>query len=256
MSDPVRIQTLRPLVRYVDHDHAVIEAHFATLPPVDPAEQPPACRAVQVHLEIEGSDGFHDEGDARLQLHDHQGSLRFEVVHPQRWWPAGMGDQPLYRLSLQLDDPGYGCGGGETTFGLTSIRRDRVLGDGFAPSLLVNGQICDIDSVVVIDQINEKQLLPATGESLLLVRDHFGTELLYDAADRAGILLIQCVPIDPNASFETSVAREVARLAPHPSLAGYYVGHLGELIEPVTAALRRLDPTRTVFRRFPLDEAA
>ncbi|MEM7627251.1 MAG: hypothetical protein AAF333_16770 [Planctomycetota bacterium] len=256
MNDSVRIQTLRPLVRYVDRDHAVIEAHFATLPPVDPAEQPPACRAVDVHLEIEGSDGFHDEGDTRLQLHDHQGQLRFEVVKPERWWPAGMGPQPLYTLSLQLHDPGYGEAESETTFGLTSVRRDRVLGEGFAPSLLVNGQICDIGSVVVIDQINERQLLPATGESLLLVRDHFGTDVLYDAADRAGILLIQCVPIAPDAAFESAVAAEVARLSPHPSLAGYFVGHLGELIEPVAEALRELDPTRAVFRRFPLDEAA
>lgn len=256
MNDSVRLKTFRPLVRYVDDDQAVIEAHFSMLPSVDPAGRRPACRAVEVHLEIQGSDGFHDEGDARLQLYDHRGSLRFEVVKPQRWWPAGMGLQPLYTLSLQLHDPGYGEAESQTTFGLTSVRRDRVLGEGFAPSLLVNGQICDIDSVVVIDQISERKLLPATGQSLLLVRDHFGTDLLYDAADRAGILLIQCVPIDPRAAFESAVAEEVARLAPHPSLAGYFVGHLGELTEPVAEALRRLDPTRAIFRRFPLDEAA
>ncbi|MEL7089846.1 MAG: hypothetical protein AAGL98_15610, partial [Planctomycetota bacterium] len=175
---------------------------------------------------------------------------------PERWWPAGMGPQPLYTLSLQLHDPGYGVAETRTTFGLTSVRRDRVLGDDFAPSLLVNGQICDIDSIVVIDRVCERRLLPATGQSLLLVRDHFGTDLLYDAADRAGILLVQCVPLDPRAALESAVAAEVDRLAAHPSLAGYFVGHLGELTEPVAQTLRRLDPAHAVFRRFPLDEAA
>jgi hypothetical protein len=256
MTPSVRLHSIRPLVRYVDQDHAVVEAHFITLSTLDAPHAQPPRRAVRVHLEIDGSDGFHDEGDSHVPLTDHRGSVRFEIVCPQRWWPAGMGDQPLYRLSLQLEDPGYGTAEAAIDFGLTSVRRDRVLGRNLPPSLLVNGQICDYDTVVTVDRIDESQILPATGDTLLLIRDHFGNDLLYTAADHAGILLIQAVPLSPDGRPSQSVAEHIARLTPHPSLAGYYVGHLGQLSDRVADALRQQDPTRPVFRRFPLDLAA
>src|SRR5690606_19083748 len=99
------------------------------------------------------------------------------------------------------------AGGEETdrqtvTFGMTSVRQD-------AATLLVNGQSCRIGSVVTVDRVQEKQLLPAAGDSLLLVRDHYGTEQLYDAADRAGILLVQCVPLSPDGRLLPEVLEQV-----------------------------------------------
>ncbi|MEM9913431.1 MAG: hypothetical protein AAF911_00550 [Planctomycetota bacterium] len=256
MHQVVRLESVRPLVRYVDHDQAVIDAHFTTLPAVAGSARQSPGRAVDVFVEIDGSDGFHDEGHTRVQLTDHRGSVRFEIVRPQRWWPAGMGEQALYTLSVTVAEEGRGRAEQTVTFGLTSVRRDRVLGEDFDESLLVNGQICDIDSVVVVDRTDADQLLPATGESLLLVRDHFGPDVLYDAADRAGILMVQCVPIHPEAKVESAVSRQVARLTAHPSLAGYFVGHLGALSDRVAEALSQIDPTRMVFRRFPLADVA
>lgn len=258
MKNAVRMQSVRPLVRYVDRDQAVIDTHVSMLPPLADEQHPdPATkRVVEIDLQIDGSDGFHDEGSARVTLTDNRGSVRFEVIEPQRWWSAGMGEQSLYNLSITLTDQEFGQDHRQITFGLTSVRRDRVLGEGFDPSLLVNGQICDIESIVVVDQIDENNLLPATGDSLLLVRDHFGPEVLYDAADRAGILLIQCVPIHPKGRAHAAIAEQVDRLAGHPSLAGYYVGHLGRQSDRVAEAIKQCDPTRTVFRDFPLHDAA
>lgn len=256
MKHGTRLESIHPLVRYVDRDQAVIDAHFTTLPAVDGCRLQPPGRAVEVMIEIDGSDGFHDEGRTRVQLSNHRGSVRFEIVHPQLWWPAGMGEQSLYTLSLTVVEDDLGLDDKTVTFGLASVRRDRVLGEAFDPSLLVNGRICDIASVVVVDRANEHQLLPATGESLLFVRDHYGPDLLYEAADRAGILMIQSVPIHPEAKVESMVADHVARLTSHPSLAGYFVGHLGALSDRVAEALRWIDPTRAVYRRFPLTDAA
>ncbi len=256
MIRPLRIRSVRPLVRYVDREQAVIDTHICTLPVLTDGEAaPPADRVVHVALSIDGADGFHDEGSTAVQLTQHRGSVRFDLVEPERWWPAGMGNQSLYRLHVEVTDE-TGQAESDVTFGLTSVRRDRVLGEAFDPSLLVNGEICDIGSVVVVDKTDENQLLPATGDSLLLVRDHFGTDTLYEAADRAGILMVQCVPIDGEAHVEDAVADEVDRLASHPSLAGYFVGHLGELSDRVAKALKKLDPTRAVFNAFPLTEAA
>ena len=254
MVAPLRFGSVRPLVRYVDDRQAVIDTRFTALDPPDAAG--PSTRAVEVLIEVDGEDGFHDEGAARVTTRLGAGSFRFEIVEPQRWWPAGMGEQALYTLNIRLLFDDGVVDKKSFTLGLTSVRRDHALGQQFGPQLLVNGRICEVQDVLVIDRVDESSLLPATGESLLLVRDHYGCESLYDAADRAGILLIQSVPIDPNGTPEAAVADQVDRLASHPSLAGYFVGHLGDLTQQVTDHIRRLDPTRGVFHDFPLSPAA
>ncbi len=258
MVAPLRFESVRPLVRYVDEDVAVIDTHFRVRPGLAaedcrPADQDPRP-AVVVHVEIEGDSGFFDEGDTPMRLEtDGQGSVRFELCAPHRWWPSGMGEQPLYTLKIALladDEP---LDEQRVTFGLASVRRERALGHDFEPVLLVNGRICEVRDVLVIDQADAAALLPATGESLLLVRDHYGDQTLYDAADRAGILLVQSVPIDENGRPSDAVRAQLDRLASHPCLAGYFVGHLGGLSDRVADAVREMDPTRSVFRRFPVD---
>ena len=76
------------------------------------------------------------------------------------------------------------------------------------------------------------------------------------SADRAGILLIQCVPVDEQGSPAETIDTQIERLASHPSLAGYFVGHLGKLCDTVAERIRAIDPTRAVFRRFPVEMAA
>ena len=256
MSHRLRVTSLRPLVRYVDGEQAVIDARFSlAAEPVGWAgavgagrvHGPGAEVVASVHLEIDGGDGFHDEGDVRLLLEENGSSFRFEVVHPSRWWPSGMGEQPLYDLKLwvRLDD-------GRTAqrrveLGLTSVRSAEGV-----ETLLVNGRPAPIRSVIPVDIVDEKALLPASGSTLLLVRDHYGPDLLYRAADRAGVLLVQCVPIDAGAAPEDALETQVDRLAPHPSLAGWYVGDLGAISDAVAARLRELDPTHAVFRELPV----
>jgi beta-galactosidase/beta-glucuronidase len=257
MVHPLHLTSLRPLVRYVDEDQAVIDAHLAAA--FVPDESCPPNPVVDVVAEINGADGFHDEGHTRLRLVNGAASMRFEVVHPQRWWPAGMGEQPLYELTVHVISHDDLLDKKSVTFGLTSVRRDAnraALEAGREMLLLVNGQECDIASVIVVDRADERALLPATGRSLLLVRDYYGPDLLYDAADRAGILLVQCIPIHPDGRPEVDVEAQVDRLSAHPSLAGWFVGHLGQISDEVAKRIAELDPTRSVFRDFPVKPAA
>jgi hypothetical protein len=251
MKSAVRLKSVRPLVRYVDEQQAVIDAHFSTLGAL-PRDADDAD--VEVLVELDATDGFHDEGTTPLRLEEGRGAVRFEIVQPERWWPAGMGEQPLYTMTIRLVAGGCEIDSRSLTFGLTSVRRDETVGHG--PALLVNGQVCRFRNVVLVDLVDEKNLLPATGGSLLIVRDHYGPELLYQAADRAGILLLQCVPIDPEARPESAVYSELDRLTAHPSLAGYFVGHLGKLSAAVAQRIRDLDPTRAVFHDLPASPAA
>ena len=250
MSSDLRLESVRPLIRYVDEEQAVIETHFHAVGPI-PRASAGFTGETDVHITIQGFDGFLDEGEARIPVHDGEGSLRFEVIHPQRWWPAGMGEQPLYELTLRLIDGDSILDQRTITLGLTSVRRDSESHDENHPVFLVNGQHFQVQSIVMVDRIDEKTLLPATGDSLLLIRDHYGPELLYEAADRAGVLLIQSVPISAVGKPSIEVADEVDRLAAHPCLAGWFVGHLGDARDAVIERIKSLDPTHTIFHRFP-----
>lgn len=256
-----QLASVRPMVRYVDSDRAVIEVHFNAMPEL-PRQRPHAHDELDINVAIHGSDGYHDEHEALLQLHDGVGKVRFDIVQPELWWPAGMGSQPLYNFDVLLSRDNQVLEQRHFMIGLTSIRRgtqqDDQGNDCLQAAWTVNGQRCPLESVVVVDRTDENNLLPVTGDSLLLVRDHYGPEVLYEAADRAGILLVQCVPIHPNAMPEKDMANEVERLAPHACLAGWYVGHLGRLSDMVAAGIQKLDPTRPIFREsdLPVPDAA
>jgi len=255
MSGELKLSSVRPLVRYVDEDQAVIDTHFNTAGSIPKATAGFTGEA-DVHVTIQGFDGFHDEGQTRTPVRNGEGSVRFEVVCPQRWWPAGMGDQPLYSLTLRLVHRDSIVDQSTVTFGLTSVRRDKNNDAQDTPRFLVNGQHCRIQNVIMVDRVDENTLLPATGDSLLMVRDHYGPELLYEAADRAGVLLIQSVPISAQGKPSEEVAKEVDRLAAHPCLAGWFVGHLGEVRDKVCQRIKTLDPTHSVFERFPEPRAS
>ncbi len=250
--------TLRPLVRYVDEDQAVIELRIA-LPrrsSLQPHERPlPA----EVLIEITGPDGFNDE--QRMTLHPEKGpvQVRFQVVYPRGWWPAGMGEQALYTLTTTLLIDNAVTETRTSTVGLTSVRRAPDLRwRGELPhEFLVNGEVCPIRSILPVDLIDERRLLPVAGHSLLIVRGHYGPDVLYESADRTGLLLIQAVPIDPDDEPETDVAAEVDRLSAHPSLAGWFVGHLGAMRRcRVASGSASCDPSRNVFLDIPGAPAA
>lgn len=246
----LRFSSVRSLVRYVDEELAVVEARFSLREPMAwPGDALPG--ALAMHMRIESAEGFNDEQISLVRPENGQGFVRFELVSPQRWWPVGMGDQDLYTVRLSLLHNDEIADQHEATVGLTSVRSaDRT--DAIESSrLLVNGQECPIDDFITVDAPDERMFLPVGGQSVLLVRGHYGPNVLYDAADRAGILMIQCVPIDPAGCPDATVAQEVDRLAGHPSLAGWYIGHLGPAVEELYRRIRQLDPTRSVFRQLP-----
>ncbi len=196
------VTSLRPLVRYVDEQQAVIDVHVPTHPGAGPYPAVEANAHLELFMEIAGADGFHDESRVVLPMRDGEGGTRFEIVEPQRWWPAGMGEQPLYEMTLTLMHGKRWLDQRHVSIGLTSVRPNGDDAELAEPRLLVNGQVCAFRSVLPVDRIDENQLLPVTGDSLLLVRDHYGPDVLYQAADRAGVLLVQCVPIHPLAQPE------------------------------------------------------
>jgi len=248
LSTPPRFGAARCLVRYVDSDQAVIETRYAIR---DAHERGGADRRVSVQIDVTSGDGFHDTEEHQLRPGERRGIMRTELVRPDLWWPAGMGEQKLYDITASLLVGGVPIEQRSVCLGMASVRQHRAEPRTAPRYLLVNGQEFPIDHVIAIDEPDERTLLPIGGASLVIVRGHYGPDLLYDAADRAGVLLIQCVPIDPDGEPVRQVGPAVRRLASHPSLVGWYVGHLGPLAEPAEHTVRDLDPQHPVFHQLP-----
>lgn len=240
----------RTLVRYVDERQAVIDTHvFVRRAALSDVGRRDRGKPLDVLVRLESADGQVLEKRTTIEPDSDSGLLRLDLSDPRRWWPAGMGEQALYTVTITLLLADQPLARWESVIGLTSVRPGAT--DNEQPVLLVNGRPCSIHAVVPVRPVDEQQLLAVGPDSLLLVSDHFAPDVLCEAADRAGILLVQSVPapeVDPRADLRA----QVDRLCGHPSLAGWLVSRAGDIGDHLVEAIRKLDPTRSVFRRLPV----
>ncbi|MAX24670.1 MAG: hypothetical protein CMJ19_09220 [Phycisphaeraceae bacterium] len=251
--DAPALAQIKPVVRYVDDEQAVIDTHFRLKPhlPESGIQNP---KRVRVLLEVENDDGFHDETFAHVELDHLCGMVRMQMVLPEMWWPAGMGSQALYNVNLTLLKGRRILDKVNTTVGLTSVR---VTDSHFdTRTFMVNGKPCEIHTIVPVDHVHEDALLPASGDSLIVVRDHYGSDSLFAAADLAGILMVQCVPIAADGKPERELADQISRLSSHPSLAGWCVSPQGRLSKRMAQQLKELDPIHPIIEHSPGNWAA
>ena len=165
-----------------------------------------------------------------------------EIDDPRLWWPAGLGDQPLYSVRAELLgekelDVWEGRVGLRT---MTVSRRKDEWGESF--SHCVNG--VDVFAMGA-DYIPEDNLLPrvspertrrlledARAANMNCVRvwggGHYPSDAFYDACDELGLLVWQdfmfaCAVYNLTEEFEENITAEfvdnIRRLRHHPSLA-------------------------------------
>ena len=60
-----------------------------------------------------------------LPLTGGAGTAQFTITDPQLWWPNGMGDQPLYHVTVTLDDGGVTLDTWQKRIGLRTLKLDR-----------------------------------------------------------------------------------------------------------------------------------
>ena len=166
--------------------------------------------------------------------------VTIEIDEPELWWPAGLGEQPLYTVSVELGD---GLDSWERRIGLRTMtvsRRKDEWGESF--SHCVNG--VDVFAMGA-DYIPEDNLLPrvnpqrtrrlledARAANMNCVRvwggGYYPDDFFYDVCDELGLLVWQdfmfaCAIYNLTDEFEENITAEfidnVRRLRHHPSLA-------------------------------------
>lgn len=239
-SSKVVIDDLR--LDTVIEDGKVSLEGFVTLDNIHPWREIPAV--VEVQLDPPEGETVVTRLSSMGQLGRSTMACRINVPDPQLWWPNGMGEQPLYRLSVRVL-----CGDEETdrreqTIGLRTIELDRSpLPEGSRFAFKVNGRkvFCKGGNWAPADLIPARipaeryQALVAGAEqanfNMLRVNGVglYESEEFYEACNRAGILVWQDFTFsyarfpDDDPEFVALVRKEaedvIKRLRHHPSLA-------------------------------------
>ena len=231
-TGPVRIRSLKVLCRDANAENATLEFE---------AELDTVAQA-----EVTVSTGLAREGEpvatvSRVDTHslaagDNRVSWRVGVDRPELWWPHALGDQPLYEVSVQVRLVGSEEVSDSRSL-LTGLRQVRVR--NFLAS--VNGERLylkganygpagrALGDVTREDLVRDIRLAKDAGLDLLRVHAHISRSELYEAADRAGILLWQDMPLQWGYGQVRRQAVAQARaavnlLGHHPSIA-LWCGH-------------------------------
>lgn len=233
---------------------------FTSIPYIEDARQPQKSSArIQTEL-LEGGgarvivehEGAWPQGHWQLHspdgellkleesTHSPTGALEWTIAHPDLWWPNGMGNQPLYRLTWQpLENRFHAL---NWKVGIREIQWKRQPDAwGFSFECHVNGRRLQARGANVIPadyfiqrarELEPKVIQNAAAAHMNMLRVWGGgvypSEAFYDVCDEVGLLVWQdfmfaCAMVPGSAEFQSNVRSEaleqIQRLQYRPSLA-------------------------------------
>ena len=218
-SGPVRIRHSRAVCRTADERAAVVALRVV----LDATE--PTTVTLRTQLA-----GVADERQQPLAAGENRVEWTVTVPEPALWWPWALGGQPLEDLVVEVvDEQGRVSDRRHRRIGLRRVAlRDWVLsvngerlfvkGANLAPARLALGEA--EPELLARDVALARQ----SGLDMLRVHGHISRPELYEAADEAGVLLWQDLPLQWG--YHRSVRRQARRqareavdlLGHHPSI--------------------------------------
>ncbi|MFP4052358.1 MAG: glycoside hydrolase family 2 protein [Phycisphaerae bacterium] len=235
--EAARIDNVRPWVVFADADDAQIDV----LLDVERAE--PGWLRLSATLTDPQGQAFTQ--NVALREENCRTFVRLDVHDPQRWWPRGYGDQPLYELRVELTDREGRVVHDEWVgrVGLRTVDLDTGEDEvGRRMVIKVNGKqvFCRGANWIPGDCFLDRACTPeryraaigrAVDANMNMLRVWGGgiyeTDAFYDICDELGVLVWQdylfaCAAYPEEEPFWTLVEQEarynLARLMPHPSL--------------------------------------
>ena len=219
-TGPVRIDRLRVLCRDAD----ARRAHLRIATRIDSDRLTP----VTMRTFVDGDQV--DEQHQSIAAGQNVFEWTVDITDPQLWWPRALGDQPLIDVAVEV-----------VIDGEVSDRRRRRTG---LRQIVWNDWVCSVNGERIF--LKGANLLPTTagpanattemiradlsaavelGLDAVRVHGHIADRALYDAADEAGILLLQDFPLQWGHARSVrqqaveQAAAAVDSLGHHPSIA-------------------------------------
>lgn len=228
-TGPVRITRLRLLCREADEERALLALD------VDLDAAAPDAVELRTTVSRHGSLAAEHHEERTLAAGTNKVRWTVRVDEPELWWPHTLGDQPRYDVGVEVVTGGAVSHRLERRTGLRrlslrnwilSVNGERlfVKGSNQGPTRMALGEAAPEELA------GDVALATAAGLDLLRVHGHVSRPELYEAADDAGLLLWQDLPLQWGyaRSVRKQAIRQAARavdvLGHHPSIA-VWCGH-------------------------------
>jgi beta-mannosidase len=229
-TGPVRIAKLRVLCIEANAERATAELR-ATLDAQQAAQ-------VTVTTVLRGPSGRVVERTAEhsLAAGANQVSWKVPVEHPELWWPHALGGQPLYDVTVTVNESVDGPASDQRSLrtGLRQVRMRNFVATVNGERLFLKGANQGPTRRELGEATREQLegdvvLAREAGLDLLRVHGHISRPELYDAADRHGVLLWQDLPLQwgyagVRRQAMIQAVEAVNLLGHHPALA-VWCGH-------------------------------
>jgi beta-mannosidase len=159
--------------------------------------------SARLALRVDDQDGrvlAEQARDVSLADGENHLSVDVDVERPPRWWPRSLGDQPLCRLAIAVELGGEPSDEVSVRTGFREVRARRLRFSVNGEPLFLHGasqgpvrpMLAEADAA---DFRRVVELALDAGLDLLRVHEHVSRPELYEAADEAGLLLWQDLPM-------------------------------------------------------------
>ena len=221
-TGPVRVDRLRVLCRDADESRA----HLLMRLTLDSDRG----RQVEVVTTVDGEEV--DRSTRTLAQGGNRVGWGLDLPEPQLWWPRNLGDQPLVDIEVQVHVDGRPSDSAVRRVGLRHVAWDGPICSVNGERLFIKGaNLLPVDVLADDDADERSERFVARaldiGLEALRVHNHVGHPALYAEADRAGLLILQDIPLPDvplrhaRGTVTTRVRDLVDTLGHHPSIASW-----------------------------------
>jgi len=218
-------------------------------------------------------------GETQVVTFSPQSDPGLTLRHPRVWWPAGMGEHPLYALTLTASVDGALSDDARATFGVRSVSSHLAPGGGIqfvvnGKPVLIRGAGWTPDMFLRDDPTRldaEFRYVLNLGLNTIRSEGKLEDARFYDLADRNGIMVLpgwECCDKWESAAktggepwtaadmtvAEQSMASEARLLRGHPSVIGFLIG--SDNAPPPALSKRYVDVLRAADWSLPIVSAA
>jgi beta-mannosidase len=232
-TGPVRVDRYRVLCRDADETraHVLLSARLDGDGP----------RRIVLRTTVDGE--VADEHERRLAAGLNEVNWSLDIADPSLWWPRSLGDQPLTTIAVEVEVDGVLSDARARRTGLRvvawndwqcSVNGERIFLKG--ANLLPTSAA--LATVTPADARRDVAIAVDAGLDALRVHGHIAPRHVYDAADEAGLLLLQDFPLQWGYARSvrnqavTQARAAVDTLGHHPSIVQWNAHN-----EPTAAAI-------------------